>query len=106
MGFVPIAIEDYIKLHLKSNRGAEYREVRKQLQQTLKAYRRGVRCSCGNPICVIGASQVGYMCFTCATGEAYPDGDYEIDEACGKEHAPGPRSTAVRAVGVEYPRRA
>ena len=40
----------------------------------------GEICNCGNVIWVIGAVQAGYKCFTCITGEAFPDNDYEIDQ--------------------------
>jgi hypothetical protein len=33
---------------------------------------------------VIGSAVVGNACFTCITGEAMPDNEYEIDEACEK----------------------
>ena len=32
-------------------------------------------------LAVPGSAFAGNACFTCITGEAYPDGDYEIDEA-------------------------
>jgi hypothetical protein len=43
--------------------------------------KRRVTCRCGNPIWVIGSAVVGNACFTCITGEALPDDDFEIDEA-------------------------
>jgi hypothetical protein len=89
--FVPISIKEYVQKHLKSNPGTRAAELTAQLEHALKAYRKGVRCSCGEPIWVIGASQVGYSCFTCITGEAEPDSDYEIREACDKFNAPGSR---------------
>ena len=89
MSFVPIQIQDYVKLHLKSNPGDKAEEVTAQLQSALNAYKAGRRCSqCGAPIWVLGASQVGLMCFTCITGEADPSSDYEIAEACDKLNAP------------------
>jgi hypothetical protein len=79
---------DYVRMHLKSNPGDKKAEIEAQLQSALAAYKRGKRCSCGEPIWVIGACQVGHMCFTCITGEADTDDDYEIDEACDKLGAP------------------
>jgi hypothetical protein len=79
-------------MHLKSNPGSKASEVTAQLKGALKAYQKGVRCSCGEPIWVIGSSQAGHMCFTCITGEADPIGDYEIREACDKPRAPGYRA--------------
>jgi hypothetical protein len=88
MVFVPIALKDYVRKHLKGNPGSKEAEVVKQLQSALAAYKAGKRCSCGEPIWVIGSSQVGHMCFTCTTGEADASDDYEIDEACDKWGAP------------------
>lgn len=81
-GFIPISLEKYIKLHLKSNPETSREEITSGLKDALRAYKEGVKCSCGNPIWVIGSAIVGYSCFTCITGEAYPDDDYEIDEVC------------------------
>jgi hypothetical protein len=89
MGFKPISIKDYTRKHIESNPGAKEAEVRAQLDHALKDYQSGVRCSCGEPIWVIGSSQTGNMCFTCITGDPCPDSDYEIREACDKERAPG-----------------
>ena len=89
MTFTPIKIQDYVKLHVKSNPGDKAAEVTAQLQGALDAYRAGERCQCGEPIWVLGSSQVGLMCFTCITGEADPSSDYEIAEACNKLNAPG-----------------
>ena len=89
MNFVPIQIHDYVKKHLKSNPGTKAAELTEQLQGALNDYKAGHRCTnCGAPIWVIGASQVGRMCFTCITGEARPSSDYEIAEACDKLNAP------------------
>lgn len=82
LGFVPIALEKYVDIHLKSNKGENRREVTDRLKSALADYKRGAKCACGNPIWVIGSAVVGNACFTCITGEAVSDGDYEIDEAC------------------------
>lgn len=66
---------------VKSNSGESIGEVTAGLLDALKAYKRGVRCRCGNRIWIVGSAVAGYACFTCITGEAYPDEDYEIDEA-------------------------
>ena len=82
-GFVPISLEAYVELHLKSNPGTSRAEITTALRETLEDYKRGAKCSnCGNPIWVIGSALAGNMCFTCITGEAVPEDDYEIDEAC------------------------
>jgi hypothetical protein len=100
LSFVPISLHRYIKKHLKSNPGAKEKEVMAELQAALKAHRQGVRCSCGEPIWVIGASQVGNMCFTCITGEAYPEDDYELREVCDKHGAPDCRPALERALSA------
>jgi len=83
-GFAPISLHKYVKLHLKSNAGISRNEIVEALEDTLRVYEQGIGCSnCGNPIWVIGSAFSGFNgCFTCITGEAYPDDDYEIDKAC------------------------
>jgi len=81
-GFTPISFDAYIDLHMKSNsKDMSREEVVSVLQSALTAHKNGAKCHCGNPIWVIGSAFVGNACFTCITGEAYPDSDYEIDEA-------------------------
>jgi hypothetical protein len=87
MAFAPIQIAEYVKLHLKSNRGDNPADVTSRLNFALEAYKAGRRCRCGAPIWVIGSAQTGLMCFTCITGESYPSEDYEIAEACDKARA-------------------
>ena len=81
-GFVPIRLEDYVRLHLESNPGGDGADLRARLRLALRAYAAGRRCQCGEPIWVIGSAEAGLACFTCITGEAAPSDDYEIDEAC------------------------
>jgi hypothetical protein len=82
-GFVPISLEEYVALHLESNPDTSREEITTALREALEAYKRGAKCIvCGNPIWVIGSAFTGNMCFTCITGEAMPEDDYEIDEAC------------------------
>ena len=81
-GFIPIKLEDFIGRYLEDNPGASRQEIEEGLQYALEAYKKGVRCECGEPIWVIGSALVGSSCFTCITGEATPDDDFEIDEAC------------------------
>jgi hypothetical protein len=83
-GFTPISLDRYVELYLKDNPDASREEIIEALTDALQAYRRGVTCECGSPIWVVGSAVAGYACFTCITGEAYPEDDYEIDEACGQ----------------------
>ena len=82
MAFVPISIDDYVTRFLTGNHGSDRSEVTARLKETLADFEAGVRCSCGAPIWVIGSAEVGNACFTCITGEASPEEDYEIAEAC------------------------
>jgi hypothetical protein len=84
MGFVPISIDKYIKKHLESNPSENEKDLRKQLNSAIADYNKGVKCSCGNDIWVIGSAFTGNSCFTCITGESQPDSDYEIDLAIKK----------------------
>ena len=89
MAFVPISIDKYIKLHLKSNPSENEKILRVRLEATLEAYKKGSKCHCGNDIWVIGSAQAGNSCFTCITGESHPTGDYEIDSALNKTDSKG-----------------
>jgi hypothetical protein len=79
----PISNEEYVDLHLKNNPDTSREEITIALKEALEDYKRGAKCIvCGNPIWVIGSAFGSNMCFTCITGEAMPEDDYEIDEAC------------------------
>ncbi len=81
-GFVPITLDEYVKKHLVSNPGVNAAELKTRLRGTLAAKDTGKGCSvCGNEIWVLGSAEVGLMCFTCITGQAMPDNDYELYSA-------------------------
>lgn len=82
-GFVPIAFDRYVDLHVQSNPGVDRAEFVRRLRQAVEARKGGARCACGAFIWAIGSAEVGAACFTCITGEAWPDSDYEIDEVLG-----------------------
>jgi hypothetical protein len=82
MPFVPISLDRYVAMHLRRNPGTSRREITAQLKHALAAYRRDERCDCGGRIWVIGSAVVGLRCFSCITGEATPEDDYELEEAC------------------------
>lgn len=84
MGFVPISIDKYVKIHIKSNPSEDEKKLRVRLKSALLDYKNGKKCACGNDIWVIGSAAVGNSCFTCITGESYPHDDYEIKEAIKK----------------------
>ena len=87
MPFAPIQIEEYVRLHLRNNPGANAVDLTARLQSALEDYKAGRRCYCGAPIWVIGSAEAGLMCFTCITGESDPSEDYEIAEAWDKSDA-------------------
>ncbi len=80
-GFTPISIDEFVKSTVKLNPKENPKELRQRLLKALQNYKEGVTCHCGNEIWVAGSAFVGNGCFTCITGEAYPDNDYEIKEA-------------------------
>lgn len=80
MGFVPISIKEYVKLHEKANPDENPAGLLARLRACVSDALVGARCRCGEPIWVVGSASVGYGCFTCVTGEAFPSEDYEIDE--------------------------
>jgi len=81
-GFAPIKLKKFVEKYIKSNPDTSRKEIETGLKAALSDYKSGVKCDCGNPIWVIGSAVAGNACFTCITGEAVPDSDYEIDEAC------------------------
>jgi hypothetical protein len=87
--FVPISIEQYVRLHVRRNPDEKRANLRARLKECVTAALRGEHCECGEPIWVIGSAVAGHACFTCITGEATPSGDYEIDEVldvkCGNQ---------------------
>lgn len=78
-GFIPISLEDFVEKHLKSNPGSDRAELVDGLQYAIAESKKGTRCQCGEPLWIVGSGIVGLMCFTCITGEAMPDEDYEIE---------------------------
>lgn len=78
VGFTPIRLNDYVELHLRANPDVKRADVIARLEYAIDASRRDVRCQCGAPIWIIGSAEAGLACFTCITGEAVPDSDYEI----------------------------
>jgi hypothetical protein len=81
-GFIPIELKKFVEEYFKSIPGSSRKEITSGLKTALDDYKSGVKCDCGSPIWVIGSAVTGNACFSCITGEAMPDDDYEIDEAC------------------------
>ena len=81
-GFVPISIERMVAIDLEHNTHIDREEHTRLMQAALMAHKARYKCRCGTPIWVAGSPIMrSLLCFTCITGEAMPDGDYEIDEA-------------------------
>lgn len=84
MEFKKISIDKYLELHLKNNPTENRVDLERRIKNALKDYQKGVKCSCGNDIWVIGSASVGNSCFTCITGESLPIDDFEIESAINK----------------------
>ena len=80
MGFVPIGVREYVKLHVEANPDESPADLLARLCGYISDALAGARCHCGGPVWVVGSVSAGQGCFTCITGEAFPSGDYEIDE--------------------------
>lgn len=77
--FTSIALDDYIEKHVQANPNVSRQDIRTRLEFAIAAHLAGKHCSCGANIWVVGSAETGLACFTCITGEAYPNDDYEID---------------------------
>jgi hypothetical protein len=98
MGFNPIGVEQYIRLHVKRNPDDKPAELLRSFRRCIGEALAGARCHCGEPIWVIGSVFAGHACFTCTTGEADPSEDYEIDEVLKAREVSSSRA-GVRARG-------
>jgi len=78
-GFTLISKDAYVDRFMAANPSELRQDVVSRLDDAINAYREGKRCSCGALIWIVGSAEAGYGCFTCITGEATPDDDYEID---------------------------
>jgi hypothetical protein len=76
-------VDRHVDLYVQSNPSAERVEVARRLREAVDARKARARCACGAFIWAIGSADAGAACFTGITGEAWPDSDYEIDEALG-----------------------
>ena len=84
MAFVPIKINEYVSIHLKNNPKVNKEDLINRLKKALYDYENGLKCSCKNDIWVVGSASVGNSCYSCITGESYPNEDYEIESAIRK----------------------
>lgn len=81
MAFIPIHPEEYLDRRLSADSSLKEADLRRRLYQALADHRRGVKCSCGNDIWVLGSAEAGNQCFSCITGKKDPTTEYEIDKA-------------------------
>jgi hypothetical protein len=95
-GFIPISQQEYVELHLRSNPDTDRNNLEKRLRHAIESHERGIRCRCGEEIWIIGSAEVGLSCFTCITGEATPDDDYEIAAAASRPTMPSSGRRAKR----------
>ena len=77
-GFTLISKDAYVDRFLKANPSERRDNVVARLDDAIAAHKEGKRCSCGEQIWIVGSAEAGYGCFTCITGEATPDSNYEI----------------------------
>jgi hypothetical protein len=84
MSFIPISIEQYIKIIKEKNPAENIKTLRIRLEAALDDYNKGKKCQCGNDIWVVGSAHKNTGCFSCLTGKTHPAGDYEIDNAINK----------------------
>lgn len=82
--WIPITLDEYLKLHLKKNPNENEKVLRVRIEAALDDYKNGVKCQCGKDIWVVGSASSPFGCFSCITGRDYPRGDYEIDGALDK----------------------
>ncbi len=78
-GFTLISKDVYVARFLTANPSERREDVFMRLDDAIAAHKAGKRCSCGEQIWIVGSAEAGYACFTCITGDAAPDSDYEID---------------------------
>lgn len=82
--FIPISLEEYVPLLLKDNPHADAEKVTESLKHFVSLKKERVKCKiCESVIWAIGSALAGSpMCFSCITGEAMANDEYEIDEVC------------------------
>jgi hypothetical protein len=69
--FSPIAIDEFVKKHVRGNPGESAADLRVSLEDVVKRKLAGGKCSCGQPIWAIGSAIAGMaQCFTCTPASA------------------------------------
>lgn len=78
-GFTLISLRRYLDLHMKANPREDRSQIAQRLKWAAQEHLAGRRCECGEPMWIIGSAVAQVGCFTCITGSANPDQDYELD---------------------------
>lgn len=81
---IPITIEKFVQMYMKSNKGENKDLFTEELKACVTDKKNGVKCiQCKKPIWAIGSAISGsHLCFKCTTGETDDSEDYEIDTVC------------------------
>ncbi len=87
--WIPITIDDFVKLHLQNNPNENEKVLRVRIEAALDDYKNGVKCRCGNDIWIAGSASSPFGCFSCISGRDYPAGDYEIEGTLDKREKDG-----------------
>jgi hypothetical protein len=87
--WIPITIDDYVKVHLKKNSNENEKVLRVRIEAALDDYKNSVKCQCGRDIWIVGSASAPFGCFSCISGRDFPAGDYEIDGALDKREKDG-----------------
>jgi hypothetical protein len=87
--WIPITIDEYVKIHLQNNPNENEKVLRVRIEAALDDYNKGVKCKCGKDIWIVGSASAPFACFSCITGKELPLGDYEIDGALDKRDKDG-----------------
>ncbi|MBK9392075.1 MAG: hypothetical protein IPN68_18510 [Bacteroidetes bacterium] len=89
--WIPISIDEYVKVHLKKNPNESENILRVRLEAALDDYTNGIKCNCGKDIWIVGSASSPFGCYSCITGKEHPAGEYEIDSALEKRDKYGRR---------------
>jgi hypothetical protein len=77
--FTKISVDNFIEKYKMNNPKEDLKQLRNDLLYFKQMKSEGAKCTCGNPIWVIGSAISGKGCFTCITGESDFSNDYEIE---------------------------
>ena len=76
--FKLISIDSFIKKHSQNNPSIDTKQLRRDLTHFKQLRTKGIKCSCGNDLWVIGSAISGKGCYTCITMETDCSNDYDI----------------------------